>query len=185
MSWSCHNWVSFCLWRLQITHPEVQKFCKIISSLGILLEFTHLLLQEVSKNPNIVFHVTSELVRLILNSLLLAFGLTEPAPFIMTSTHSASYFHVCSQIVQIIPGFKLIVLQSLWMHRGSLESPEKPCWLEVWAGFGCRLKVSEFVWWWEALVVARPRAPLALSLHHITNHNKSWCSHFQWLHWVI
>jgi hypothetical protein len=71
---------------LQITHPELQKFCKIISSLGILLESIHLLLQESIKERNIVFHVPSELIKLILNPLLLAFGLTELASFIITST---------------------------------------------------------------------------------------------------
>jgi len=38
------------------------------------------------KEPNIMFHVPSELIRLILNPLLLAFELTERAPFIITST---------------------------------------------------------------------------------------------------
>jgi len=38
------------------------------------------------KEPNIVFHVTSELIRLILNPLLLAFGLIGPAPLFITST---------------------------------------------------------------------------------------------------
>lgn len=38
------------------------------------------------KEPNIVFYVPSKLIRLNLNPLLLAFDLTEPAPFIITST---------------------------------------------------------------------------------------------------
>jgi hypothetical protein len=74
MSWSCHNWLLFWLWTLQVTHRELQKFCKIISSLCI---HEHLFLSIVVK---FIYHIH--------------FSISHNSYF-----HSYSWMHSCLTII--------------------------------------------------------------------------------------